>query len=282
MVINKLMVVGAGQMGSGIAQVAAEAGYEVLLYDVNEEMLDKGLSKIEQTLVRDVQKERKSNERKEEILKLISKTNQLEDAVQADLVIEAIVENIDVKTSLFKQLDTICPPQTIFASNTSSLSITKLASATTRAPKFIGLHFFNPVPVMKLVEIIPGVNTSDETLSIAHDVASKMNKEAFKVNDFPGFVANRILIPMINEAIFCVYEGVAEPEAIDSIMKLGANHPIGPLALADLIGLDTTLSIMEVLHEGFGDSKYRPCPLLRQYVQAGRLGRKSGQGFYTY
>lgn len=280
--IHKLMVVGAGQMGSGIAQVAAEAGYEVWLYDVNEAMLEKGISKIEQNLTRDVQKERKTAERKEEILRLITKTNRLEDAKQADLVIEAVVENLEVKTSLFQQLDSICPPETIFASNTSSLSITKLASCTNRAPKFIGLHFFNPVPVMKLVEIIPGVNTAEETLSIAYEVAGRMNKEAFKVNDFPGFVANRLLIPMINEAIYCVYEGVAEPEAIDNIMKLGANHPIGPLALADLIGLDTVLSIMEVLHEGFGDSKYRPCPLLRQYVQAGRLGRKTGQGFYTY
>ncbi|MBO8168125.1 MAG: 3-hydroxybutyryl-CoA dehydrogenase [Thermoanaerobacteraceae bacterium] len=282
MQINTIMVIGAGQMGSGIAQVAAQSGYSVLLNDLEQKFIDRGMSVIEKNLSRLVKKERLSEADKEDIMDRLQGTTSMEDAAKADLVIEAAVENLEVKTNIFRQLDEICAPETILATNTSSLSITQIAAATKRPDRVIGMHFMNPVPVMKLVEVIRGLATADEVFEVIKETSEKMGKTPVEVNDFPGFALNRILIPMINEAIYAVYEGVATPEAVDKVMTLGANQPMGPLALADLIGLDTCLAIMEVLHEGFGDSKYRPCPLLRQYVQSGRLGRKTGQGFYNY
>lgn len=282
MEINKVMVIGAGQMGSGIAQVCAQAGYDVLLNDMNETALDQGMKGIEKRLNRNVEKERMTESEKTEALNRLTASGSLNDASSCDIVIEAIVENMDVKTKVFADLDNIAPPQAILASNTSSLSITEIAAATNRPEQVIGMHFMNPVPVMKLVEIIRGLQSSNETYQAIEDMAKSLNKTPVEVKDFPGFVSNRVLMPMINEAIYTVYEGVASPEDIDTVMKLGTNHPMGPLTLADFIGLDTCLYIMEVLHEGFGDSKYRPCPLLRQYVKAGWLGKKSGRGFYQY
>ncbi|MBO8167735.1 MAG: 3-hydroxybutyryl-CoA dehydrogenase [Thermoanaerobacteraceae bacterium] len=279
---NKVLVVGAGQMGAGIAQVASQAGLDVKLNDLKEEYVNKGLAVIEKNLQRSVQKGKISNDFANQILSRITPSLTLEDGSDVDLVIEAVVENLDIKTNVFQQLDQICPAETVFASNTSSIPITQLAGATNRPDRFIGMHFMNPVPVMKLIEVIRGLATSDETADGIVQLSKQMGKTPVMVNDFPGFVSNRVLMPMINEAIYAVYEGVATPEAVDEVMKLGANHPMGPLALADLIGLDTCLAIMEVLHQGFGDSKYRPCPLLRQYVQAGWLGRKTKKGFYDY
>lgn len=281
--VNNVLVIGAGQMGSGIAQVCAQSGFSVTLHDVNEEQVKKGLATMEKLLQRSVEKERMTEEEKNETLNRIRLSSDLASASKdADLVIEAIIENMEIKQSLFKQLDDLTPEHAILASNTSSLSITEIAAATNRPEKVIGMHFMNPVPVMKLVEIIRALQTSDETYDVIADMTKKLYKTSVESKDYPGFIANRILIPMINEAIYTVYEGVASIEDVDTVMKLGANHPMGPLQLADFIGLDTCLYIMEVLYEGFGDSKYRPCPLLRQYVQAGWYGRKSGRGFYSY
>ncbi|HLR09871.1 MAG TPA: 3-hydroxybutyryl-CoA dehydrogenase [Sporosarcina sp.] len=280
--IKKVMVIGAGQMGGGIAQVCAQAGYDVLLNDIKEESFDKGLAVITKNLSRNVEKGRMTEAEKEAVLDRLTKSLDLQDAKDVDIVIEAAVENMDVKRSIFTQLDEIAPAHTILASNTSSLPITEIAEATNRPEKVIGMHFMNPVPVMKLVEIIRGLATSDDVYQAVEDMTNALSKVPVEVNDFPGFVANRVLMPMINEAVFTLYEGVATKEAIDEVMKLGMNHPMGPLQLADFIGLDTCLYIMETLHEGFGDSKYRPCPLLRKYVKAGWLGKKSGRGFYEY
>lgn len=280
--IQKVMVIGAGQMGSGITQVLAEAGLAVVMHDLNEDFVEQGLAKISQNLARQVQKDRLKEEEKEAILARIQTTSDLGEASDVDVVIEAAVENMEVKKNIFARLDDIAPAHAILATNTSSLPITEIAAVTKRADRVIGMHFMNPVPVMKLVEVIRGLATSQEVFQAVFDLAQKLNKIPVEVNDFPGFVANRVLMPMINEAIYTVYEGVASVEDVDQVMKLGMNHPMGPLTLADFIGLDTCLFIMETLHEGFGDDKYRPCPLLRKYVKAGWLGRKSGRGFYTY
>lgn len=282
MKISKMMVIGAGQMGAGIAQVSAQAGYDVLLNDMNENALGKGMSGIEKRLTRAVDKQRISNQNKAETLARLTTSSQLADAQTCDFVIEAVVENMKVKTKIFRELDTIAPAHAILASNTSSLPITEIAAVTERPEQVIGMHFMNPVPVMKLVEIIRGLQTSDETYRQVEMLTNELEKAPVEVADFPGFAANRILMPMINEAIFAVHEGVASAEDVDTVMKLGMNHPMGPLTLADFIGLDTCLYIMEVLYEGFSDSKYRPCPLLRKYVKAGWLGKKSGRGFYQY
>lgn len=279
--MKTIMVIGAGQMGSGIAQVAAQAGYEVILNDIKEEFVTRGLNGIEKNLIRNVEKGKMTAEEKEAILKRFKLSTSLHDAADADLVVEAAVENMVIKSQIFKTLDEVCPEHTILASNTSSLPITEIAACTKRPEKVIGMHFMNPVPVMKLVEIIRGLATSNEVYQEIEDLSREMGKTPVEVNDAPGFVANRILIPMINEAIWTLNEGIAKPEAIDDVMKLGMNHPMGPLALADLIGLDTVLAICNVLHEGLGD-KYRPCPLLRKYVKAGWLGRKTGRGFFSY
>lgn len=276
------MVIGAGQMGAGIAQVFAEAEFDVILYDLEEEIVKKGLNKIVNSLHRQVEKGKMTAARREEVIKNISTSTLLQSAKNADLIIEAVIENIAVKSKVFEELDKTAPEHAILASNTSSLSITEIASATNRPEKVIGMHFMNPVPVMKLVEIIRGLETADIVYEVIEELTKKLNKVPVEVNDYPGFVSNRILMPMINEAIYTLSEGVATKEAIDEVMKLGMNHPMGPLTLADFIGLDTCLYIMETLHSGFGDDKYRPCPLLRKYVKAGRLGRKSGRGFYTY
>ena len=280
MAVEKIQVIGAGQMGSGIAQVAAQAGLAVHLADVDEATLGKGLETIEKNLSRSVEKERISREEMDEALARIESGTEY--AADVDLAVEAVVEVAEVKAEVFRALDQRLGEEAILASNTSSISITELAATTGRPERFIGMHFFNPVPLMQLVEIVRGLQTADETFGAAHELAERLGKEPVEVNDFPGFVSNRVLLPMINEAIYCVMEGVAGPEEVDTVMKLGMNHPMGPLALADLIGLDTCLHIMEVLHEGFGDTKYRPCPLLKRYVAAGRLGRKGGKGFYEY
>lgn len=279
--MKTIMVIGAGQMGSGIAQVAAQAGYSVILNDIKDEFVTRGLSIIEKNLKRSVEKGKLEATESTAILERLIKSTSLQDAASADLVIEAAVENIAIKSQIFKQLDSICPEHTILSTNTSSLPITEIAAFTQRPDRVIGMHFMNPVPVMKLVEVIRGLATSDEVYKTIETLSLEMGKTPVEVNDAPGFVANRILIPMINEAIYTLYEGIATVEDIDNVMKLGMNHPMGPLALADLIGLDTVLSISEILHEGLGD-KYRPCPLLRKYVKAGWYGRKSGRGFYTY
>ena len=280
MAIEKVQVVGAGQMGSGIAQVAAQAGLAVHLADVDQEMVEHGLETIKENLSSSVNKERISQEEMDEALVRIESGTEY--ASDADLAIEAVPETIDVKTEVFQALDEQLKNEAILASNTSSLAIAELAAQTNRPEKFIGMHFFNPVPVMKLVEIIRGLETSDETYEAVRELGERMGKEPVEIRDFPGFAVNRILVPMINEAAFCVMEGVAGPEEMDKAMKQGVGHPMGPLELADMIGLDTILHIMEVLNEGFGDPKYRPCPLLKRYVAAGHLGRKSGRGFYEY
>ncbi len=282
MEIRTVFVAGAGQMGSGIAQVAAQAGYRVILRDLTPELVDRGVGTIDRFLARTVEKGKLAADEKAAVMGRIAGTVKLERAAEAELVIEAVVENLAVKLELFKELDRICPAPTVFASNTSSLPITQLAGATGRADRFIGMHFMNPVPLMQLVEIIRGMATSDETCQAVLAVTRSMGKTPVEVQDAPGFVANRILAPMINEAVYCLQEGLATAEGIDTVMKLGMNHPMGPLALADLIGLDTVLSILDVLYAEFQDSKYRACPLLRKMVRAGWLGRKSGRGFYNY
>lgn len=281
--IQSFAVIGAGQMGSGIAQVASQAGLEVQLLDLKEEWVQKGWNRIVKNLSRNVEKKKMTEAEKEDVLSRIHTTVHLEEAVGgADMVVEAVVENMQVKRDLFGKMDDLAPDRAILATNTSSLPITEIAAATKRPEQVIGMHFMNPVPVMKLVEVIRGLATADNVYQTVETLARKMDKTPVEVNDFPGFVSNRVLMPMINEAIYTVYEGVAEPEAVDQVMKLGMNHPMGPLTLADFIGLDTCLYIMETLYEGFGDSKYRPCPLLRKYVKAGWLGRKTGRGFYQY
>lgn len=280
--IQRVMVIGAGQMGSGIAQVCAQAGFDVKLNDMKQEFYERGIGVITKNLTRDVEKGRKTEEDKAAILNRITMSLDLKDAHDVDIIIEAAVENMEIKQSIFKQLDEIAPEHAILATNTSSLPITEIAAVTKRPEQVIGMHYMNPVPVMKLVEIIRGLATSDAVYQAVEDMTKKLDKTPVEVNDFPGFISNRILLPMINEAVYALYEGVATKEAIDDVMKLGMNHPMGPLTLADFIGLDTCLYIMEVLHEGLGDSKYRPCPLLRKYVAAGWLGKKTGRGFYVY
>ncbi|MXQ53003.1 3-hydroxybutyryl-CoA dehydrogenase [Shimazuella alba] len=280
--IKQIAVIGAGQMGNGIAEVSLSAGYSVYLMDQSKDMLDRGVAKIEHNWNKLISKGRITEQEKSTKLANLITTTTLEAVCDVDLVIEAVVESKQIKEELFARLDALAPSATILASNTSSLPITALAAVTNRADRVIGMHFMNPVPVMKLVEVIRGLGTSDETYQTVLEVSKKLGKKSVEVNDFPGFISNRILMPMINEAIYAVYEGVANAEAIDDVMKLGMNHPMGPLELADFIGLDTCLSIMETLYEGFADSKYRPCPLLKKYVSAGWLGRKSNRGFYDY
>ena len=275
-------VVGAGTMGNGIAQVAARAGFDVVMRDVADEFLSRGMKAIDKSLQRDVDKERLSADEKSAIVGRIKTATDLGALKDAFIVVEAVTEDFDVKAEVFRALDTITKPEAILASNTSSISITKLGAATKRPDKVIGMHFMNPVPVMKLVEVIRSAATSDETYEKVRALTEKLGKTSLDCHDYPGFISNRVLMPMINEAIFALYEGVATRESIDGIMKLGMNHPMGPLTLADFIGLDVCLAIMNVLHDGFGDSKYRPCPLLKRYVDAGWLGRKSGRGFYEY
>ena len=280
--IRTLGVIGAGTMGNGIAHVAARSGFKVVLYDLEQRILDHALSTITKNLDREVAKNKMTLDDRTAALSRIAAITQTSALSEADFLIEAVIEDIETKSKVFQAMDTIARPDVILASNTSSISITKIASKTKRPNRVIGMHFMNPVPMITLVELVRGLATSDETCKITKELAELMGKTPVEVNDFPGFVSNRVLMPMINEAIYCVMEGVGTTEAIDSIMKLGMNHPMGPLALADLIGLDVCLGIMQVMHSGLGDSKYRPCPLLMKMVDAGNLGRKSGRGFYTY
>lgn len=281
--MNNVVVIGAGTMGNGIAHVAAQFGFQVTIVDVNDAAVERGKATIEKNLARQVSKGTLTAEQQAETLGRINLSTNLEDAAAtADIVIEAASENFDIKKKLFQTLDSVCKPECILASNTSSISITQIAAVTSRPDKVIGMHFFNPVPLMKLCELVRGQATSNETYTTVRDMALTLEKVPVEVQDYPGFISNRILMPMINEAIYCVMENVASVEDIDTVMKLGMAHPMGPLTLADFIGLDVCLAIMEVLHNGLGDSKYRPCPLLRRMVAAGHLGRKSGKGFYSY
>ena len=280
--IKQIAVIGAGQMGNGISQVCAIAGYDVIMRDISDQFIERGINTIKKNMDRMVKAEKMTQADSDNALKKIKPTLRVEDCKDADLVIEAVVEDLELKKKVFQEVDKICPESTILASNTSSISITKLAAIIERPNLFIGMHFMNPVPVMKLVEVINGYLTGKDVTDLIMGLAKKLGKTPVEANDSPGFVSNRILLPMINEAVYCLYEGVGTKESIDTVMKLGMNHPMGPLTLADLIGLDTCLLIMEVLYEGFNDSKYRPCPLLKKMVDAGLLGRKSGHGFYDY
>jgi len=282
MSIQSIGVIGAGQMGNGIAHVFAQAGFSVLMQDISEAFAAKGVATVDKNLQRGVDKGKMTPDEKAAVLSRIRTTTKLEDLAGCDIVIEAATEKWEVKKQIFETLDAVCKPGVILASNTSSISITKLAAITKRPEAFIGMHFMNPVPVMQLIEVIRGLATSEATYTAVMDLSTKLGKTPIACNDFPGFVSNRVLLPMINEAIYALYEGVATVESIDGIMKLGMNHPMGPLTLADFIGLDTCLFILNVLHEGLGDPKYRPCPLLTKYVDAGWLGKKSGRGFYEY
>jgi len=282
MEIKTFGVVGAGQMGCGIAQVAAQSGLNVIMNDIKDEFVQRGLSTITKFFDKGIQKGKLTEAQKNDVLGRIQPSTSLDDMAGADFVVEAAVEREDLKFEIFRKIDKICRPEVILSTNTSSIPIGRIASQTSRPAQVIGMHFMNPVPLMKLVEVIRGIATSEETFKTTWDLSVKFGKTPAEANDYPGFIANRILLPMINEAIFALYHGVGTREAIDTVMQLGMNHPMGPLTLADLIGLDTCLAIMETLYEGFKDSKYRPCPLLRKYVEAGWLGRKTGKGFYEY
>lgn len=280
--IKTFGVVGAGQMGNGIAQVAAMSGLDVIMNDIAEEFVRKGLAAITKNLDKNVSKEKMTQEERDAVLGRIKTSTDIKDLAAADFVVEAATEREDLKFKIFRDLDATCRPDAILATNTSSIPIGRIAAQTKRPEKVIGMHFMNPVPVMKLIEVIRGIATSDETFQVTWELSKKFGKVPAESSDYPGFIANRVGMPMINEAIYCLYHGVGSKEDIDTVMKLGFNHPMGPLALADLIGLDTCLAIMDTLYEGFKDSKYRPCPLLRKYVEAGWLGRKTGKGFYEY